>query len=45
MYLANKFQNIEARPTQLLELAEIEMNELAPVAEAMGAAGVAARRR
>ncbi len=35
MYLANKFQNIRGSADTLLELAEIEMEELAPVAEAM----------
>jgi 5,10-methylenetetrahydromethanopterin reductase len=35
MYLANKFQNIKGSADTLLELAEIEMDELAPVAEAM----------
>jgi 5,10-methylenetetrahydromethanopterin reductase len=35
MYLANKFQNIRGSADALLELAEIEMDELAPVAEAM----------
>jgi 5,10-methylenetetrahydromethanopterin reductase len=35
MYLANKFQNIKGSADTLLELAGIEMEELAPVAEAM----------
>ena len=35
MYLANKFQNIKGAADTLLELAGIEMEELAPVAEAM----------
>jgi alkanesulfonate monooxygenase SsuD/methylene tetrahydromethanopterin reductase-like flavin-dependent oxidoreductase (luciferase family) len=35
MYLANKFQNIKGAADALLECAEIEMEELAPVAEAM----------
>jgi len=35
MYLANKFQNIRGAADTLLELAGIEMEELAPVAEAM----------
>ena len=35
MYLANKFQNIKGSADTLLDLAEIEMDELAPVAEAM----------
>ena len=35
MYLANKFQNIQGSADTLLDLAEIEMEELAPVAEAM----------
>ena len=35
MYLANKFQNIKGSADTLLELAGIEMDELAPVAEAM----------
>jgi 5,10-methylenetetrahydromethanopterin reductase len=35
MYLANKFQNIKGAADTLLELAEIEMEELRPVAEAM----------
>ena len=35
MYLANKFQNIKGSADTLLELAEIGMDELAPVAEAM----------
>ena len=39
MYLANKFQNIRGAADTLLELAEIEMDELAPVAEAMEQGG------
>jgi len=39
MYLANKFQNIKGAADTLLELAEIEMGELAPVAEAMERGG------
>jgi 5,10-methylenetetrahydromethanopterin reductase len=39
MYLANKFQNIKGSADTLLELAGIEMEELAPVAEAMEAGG------
>ena len=39
MYLANKFQNIRGSADTLLELAEIEMEELAPVAEAMERGG------
>jgi 5,10-methylenetetrahydromethanopterin reductase len=39
MYLANKFQNIRGAADTLLELAEIEMDELAPVAEAMESGG------
>ena len=39
MYLANKFQNIRGAADTLLELAGIEMSELAPVAEAMERAG------
>jgi 5,10-methylenetetrahydromethanopterin reductase len=39
MYLANKFQNIKGAADTLLELAEIEMDELAPVAEAMERGG------
>jgi 5,10-methylenetetrahydromethanopterin reductase len=39
MYLANKFQNIRGSADTLLELAEIEMAELAPVAEAMERGG------
>jgi 5,10-methylenetetrahydromethanopterin reductase len=39
MYLANKFQNIRGAADTLLELAEIEMAELAPVAEAMERGG------
>jgi 5,10-methylenetetrahydromethanopterin reductase len=35
MYLANKFQNIRGSADTLLQLAGIEMEELAPVAEAM----------
>jgi 5,10-methylenetetrahydromethanopterin reductase len=39
MYLANKFQNIRGAADTLLELAGIEMEELAPVAEAMERGG------
>jgi 5,10-methylenetetrahydromethanopterin reductase len=39
MYLANKFQNIKGAADTLLELAGIEMDELAPVAEAMERGG------
>jgi 5,10-methylenetetrahydromethanopterin reductase len=39
MYLANKFQNIKGAADALLESAEIEMDELAPVAEAMEQGG------
>jgi 5,10-methylenetetrahydromethanopterin reductase len=39
MYLANKFQNIKGAADTLLELADIEMEELAPVAEAMERGG------
>ena len=39
MYLANKFQNIKGSADTLLELAGIEMEELAPVAEAMESGG------
>lgn len=39
MYLANKFQNIKGAADTLLELAGIEMEELAPVAEAMERGG------
>jgi 5,10-methylenetetrahydromethanopterin reductase len=39
MYLANKFQNIRGAADTLLELAEIEMEELRPVAEAMETGG------
>jgi 5,10-methylenetetrahydromethanopterin reductase len=39
MYLANKFQNIKGAADTLLELAEIEMKELRPVAEAMERGG------
>jgi 5,10-methylenetetrahydromethanopterin reductase len=39
MYLANKFQNIRGAADTLLQLAEIEMDELAPVAEAMERGG------
>jgi 5,10-methylenetetrahydromethanopterin reductase len=39
MYLANKFQNIRGSADTLLELAGIEMEELAPVAEAMERGG------
>jgi 5,10-methylenetetrahydromethanopterin reductase len=39
MYLANKFQNIKGAADTLLELAEIEMGELQPVAEAMEQGG------
>jgi 5,10-methylenetetrahydromethanopterin reductase len=39
MYLANKFQNIKGAADTLLELAGIEMEELAPVADAMERGG------
>jgi alkanesulfonate monooxygenase SsuD/methylene tetrahydromethanopterin reductase-like flavin-dependent oxidoreductase (luciferase family) len=39
MYLANKFQNIRGSADTLLQLAGIEMEELAPVAEAMEQGG------
>ncbi len=39
MYLANKFQNIKGSADTLLDLAEIRMEELAPVAEAMERGG------
>ncbi|MEX0675407.1 MAG: LLM class flavin-dependent oxidoreductase [Gaiellaceae bacterium] len=39
MYLANKFQNIRGAADTLLQLAEIEMGELQPVAEAMERGG------
>ena len=39
MYLANKFQNIRGSADTLLELAEIDMEELTPVAEAMERGG------
>ena len=39
MYLANKFQNIKGAADTLLDLAEIDMEELAPVAEAMERGG------
>jgi 5,10-methylenetetrahydromethanopterin reductase len=39
MYLANKFQNIKGSADTLLELAEIGMEELEPVAEAMERGG------
>src|SRR3989442_15346103 len=39
MYLANKFQNIKGAADTLLQLAEIEMDELRPVAEAMERGG------
>jgi 5,10-methylenetetrahydromethanopterin reductase len=39
MYLANKFQNIKGAADTLLDLAEIEMEELRPVAEAMERGG------
>ena len=39
MYLANKFQNIKGSADTLLDLAEIGMDELAPVAEAMESGG------
>jgi 5,10-methylenetetrahydromethanopterin reductase len=46
MYLANKFQNIKGSADTLLELAGIEMEELAPVAEAMERGGrLAAKER
>jgi 5,10-methylenetetrahydromethanopterin reductase len=39
MYLANKFQNIRGSADTLLDLAEISMEELKPVAEAMERGG------
>ena len=39
MYLANKFQNIRGAADTLLQLAEIDMDELQPVAEAMERGG------
>jgi 5,10-methylenetetrahydromethanopterin reductase len=39
MYLANKFQNIRGAADTLLDLAEIGMDELQPVAEAMEQGG------
>ena len=45
MYLANKFQNIRGAADTLLELAEIEMDELRPVAEAMERGGRLAAKR
>src|SRR6185295_10747967 len=39
MYLANKFQNIKGSADTLLDLAEISMEELQPVAEAMEQGG------
>ena len=39
MYLANKFQNIRGAADTLLQLAGIEMGELAPVADAMERGG------
>ncbi len=39
MYLANKFQNIRGSADTLLDLAEITMEELQPVAEAMEGGG------
>jgi 5,10-methylenetetrahydromethanopterin reductase len=39
MYLANKFQNIKGAADTLLELADIEMDELEPVAAAMERGG------
>ncbi len=39
MYLANKFQNIRGSADTLLDLAEISMEELQPVAEAMEQGG------
>jgi 5,10-methylenetetrahydromethanopterin reductase len=39
MYLANKFQNIKGAADTLLQLAEIEMSELEPVALAMERGG------
>ena len=39
MYLANKFQNIKGAADTLLQLAEIEMADLQPVAEAMERGG------
>ncbi len=44
MYLANKFQNIRGAADTLLDLAEIEMEELRPVAEAMERGGRLAAR-
>jgi 5,10-methylenetetrahydromethanopterin reductase len=45
MYLANKFQNIKGAADTLLELAGIEMEELAPVAEAMEQGGRLAAKK
>src|SRR6266705_1296050 len=39
MYLANKFQNIKGAADTLLELAEIDIEEIRPVAEAMERGG------
>ena len=39
MYLANKFQNIKGSADTLLDLAEIDPEELRPVAEAMESGG------
>ena len=39
MYLANKVQNIQGSADTLLELAEIEQDEIRPVAEAMEQGG------
>jgi 5,10-methylenetetrahydromethanopterin reductase len=44
MYLANKFQNIRGTADTLLDLAGIEMDELAPIAEAMESGGRLAAR-
>jgi 5,10-methylenetetrahydromethanopterin reductase len=45
MYLANKFQNIKGSADTLLELAGIEQDELAAVAEAMERGGRLAAKR
>jgi 5,10-methylenetetrahydromethanopterin reductase len=45
MYLANKFQNIRGAADTLLDLAEIDMNELEPVAEAMERGGRLAAKK
>jgi 5,10-methylenetetrahydromethanopterin reductase len=44
MYLANKFQNIKGAADTLLDLAGIEMEELAPIAAAMEQGGRLAAR-